>query len=117
MLSIAPMRCWMKEVITTWWKFGPAIAGCIALGGAARRKSKLNDSLVDLAAVGNRQSVHLGGDVSRVRYGSRGYPKRGTRASAAARGENRCHGGHSVAAHNSLRGSGGLAHERLPNSA
>src|SRR5438270_7273348 len=74
-LLIAPMRCWMKEVITTWWKFGPAIAGCIAQGGVARRKPKLNDSLVDLAAVRNRQSVHLGGDVSRVRQSTR-LPRR-----------------------------------------
>jgi hypothetical protein len=54
MLSIVPMRCSMKGHITTWWRFGPVIAGCIAPGEITMRNSTLDDSLVDLAAIRNR---------------------------------------------------------------
>jgi len=72
-LSIAPIRCLKRERITTWWSFGPAIAGCTALGEVARRR---NDSLVDLTAIRNRQPVHLGRDVFCICHGSRGYSRR-----------------------------------------
>ena len=81
---IVPIRCCRKERITTWWKFGPAIAGCIALRGVARRKPP-NDSLVDFAAVRNRQSFRPGDDLPGVRHGHRSYPKRKTRADTAGR--------------------------------
>jgi hypothetical protein len=77
-LSIAPMRCLMKEPITTWWRFGPVIAGCIAPGEITMRNSTLDDSLVDLAAIRNRQSVYPGDNLSPVRHSSRGHPKRRT---------------------------------------